>query len=86
MSEKKIRELMDELEQELSRSDELDEETLEAVRQLDRDIDEVIRSSEQKNSPVLDDAIALEAQFAVRHPVAERLVRELIAVLGRMGV
>lgn len=86
MSERKVRELLDELDRELSRSEELDEETLEAVRQLDRDIDEVIRSSEQKNSPVLDDAIALEAQFAVNHPVAERLVRELIAVLGRMGV
>jgi len=86
LSERKVRELLDELDRELSRSEELDEETLEAVRQLDRDIDEVIRSSEQKNSPVLDDAIALEAQFAVNHPVAERLVRELIAVLGRMGV
>lgn len=86
MSKKKIRDLLDELDRELSRSEELDEETLEAVRQLDRDIDEAIHSSEQKNSPVLDDAIALEAQFAATHPVAERLVRELIAVLGRMGV
>ena len=86
MSEKKIRELLEELDQELSRNEELDDETLEAVRRLDRDIDEVIRSTEQKNSPVLDDAIALEARFAATHPVAERLVRELINVLGRMGV
>ncbi len=86
MSEKKIRELLDELDRELSQNEELDEETLEAVRRLDEDIDEVIRSSEQKNSPVMDDAIALEARFAATHPVAERLVRELINALGRMGI
>ncbi|MGM0633358.1 MAG: DUF4404 family protein [Pseudomonadota bacterium] len=86
MSEKKIRELLDELDRELSRNEELDEETVEAVRRLDQDIDEVIRSSEQKNSPVMDDAIALEARFAATHPVAERLVRELINALGRMGI
>ena len=86
MSETRIRELLDELDRELTRSEELDQETLDAVRKLDQDIDEVIRSSEQKNSPVMDDAIALEARFAATHPVAERLVRELIAALGRMGV
>lgn len=86
MSETRIRELLDELDRELSRSDELDDETLEAVRRLDQDIDEVIRSTEQKNSPVMDDAIELEARFAATHPTAERLVRELINALGRMGI
>jgi hypothetical protein len=43
----------------------------------------------ERSEPVaaeLENAIALEARFAATHPVAERILRELIAVLGRMGI
>lgn len=86
MSDEKLRQLLAELDRELASAEEIDEETLALARKLDRDISDVIESAENRNSPLLDDAISLEAQFAVRHPMAERIMRELIATLHRMGV
>ena len=86
MSQEKIRLLLSELQQELARAEEVDDETLALVRRLDENIDEFIESAEQRNSPVLDDAIALEARFASNHPVAERLLRELVDNLARIGI
>ena len=86
MSSERIKLLLTELQSELARTEEVDEETLAMVRKLDENIDELIESSEQVNSPVLDDAIALEARFATNHPVAEKLLRELIDSLSRIGI
>lgn len=86
MSQARVRELLAELHKELDAAEELDEETLALARKLDQDIDEIIESAENRNSPELENAIALEAQFAARHPVAERIMRELIETLGRMGI
>ncbi len=80
-----MKRLLEELRTELSRTDTLDENTRELAEKVDRDLDELVESS-QPNSPELDDAIALEARFAANHPVAERIMRELIATLSRIGV
>jgi hypothetical protein len=86
LSQDKVKDLLLELQRELSRTEEMDPETLELVRNLDRNIDELIESADNVNSPILDDAIALEARFAASHPVAERLIREVIETLGRIGI
>ena len=86
MSQQRIRLLLSELQLELARTGEVDEETLALIRKLEHDIDELIESSEQRNSPVLDDAIALEARFAANHPIAEKLLREVIDSLARIGI
>ena len=86
MSQERVRLLLSELQQELERTEQVDEETLELVRKLDKDIDALIDEAEQRNSPVMDDAIALEARFATEHPVAEKLLRELIDNLARIGI
>jgi hypothetical protein len=86
VSQEKIKLLLSELQLELARTEEVDEDTLALIRKLDQDIDELIESSEQRNSPVLDDAIALEARFAANHPVAEKLLREVIDSLARIGI
>lgn len=86
MTQEKIKRLLDQLQSELKKTDEMDEETLALVRRLDENIDELIESVEQQNSPILDDAIALEARFAANHPVAEKLLRELIDSLSRIGI
>jgi hypothetical protein len=61
----KIKFLLEKLNQELALADNLDEDTLELARQLEREMEQLIERSE---------------------PVAERILRELIAVLGRMGI
>ena len=86
MSQQKVRLLLSELQLELARTEDVDEDTLALIRKLDQDIEELIESSEQRNSPVLDDAIALEARFAANHPVAEKLLREVIDSLARIGI
>jgi hypothetical protein len=81
----KIKFLLEELNQELALADNLDEDTLELARQLEREMEQLIERSEPVAAG-LENAVALEARFAATHPVAERMLRELIAVLGRMGI
>jgi len=86
VSQARVRELLAQLHQELETTSEVDEETLALARKLDQDIDQLIEIAESKNSPEMENAIALEAQFAARHPMAARITRELIETLGRMGI
>jgi hypothetical protein len=81
----KIKFLLEKLNQELALADNLDEDTLELARQLEREMEQLIERSEPVAAG-LENAVALEARFAATHPVAERILRELIAVLGRMGI
>lgn len=85
MSQERVKALLSELRTELAATDSLDSETLELARKLDQDMDQLLDQSEPL-APELENAIALEARFAANHPVAERIVRELVAVLGRMGI
>lgn len=81
----RVRQLLYELRAELAETETLDEETRRLVQKVDKDIDTLIETTEP-NSPLLDDAISLSARFAATHPVAERITRELVTVLGRMGI
>jgi len=81
----RIKELLAELQQALAETDDLDEETLALARELEQNMEDLIGKSEPL-APEMESAIALEAQFAARHPVAEGIMRELIAALGRMGI
>ncbi len=85
MGQDKIKFLLEKLNQELALADNLDEDTLELARQLEREMEQLIERSEPVAAG-LENAVALEARFAATHPVAERILRELIAVLGRMGI
>ena len=86
MTQDRIKQLLQELHSELASAERLDDETLALARQLDEEIEQIIESSGQVFTPELESAIALEARFAATHPVAERIMRELIATLGRIGV
>jgi len=86
LSENNIKSLLQQLRQALHEGGTVDEETLAMARTLDKEISSFIASAEDVNSPVLDDAIALEARFAVNLPVAEKVIRELIDSLGRIGI
>ena len=86
MSQERIKALLQQLQQELANTTAVDPETLAQVKQLDSDIDQWIEEAEDVNSPIMEDAIALEARFAANHPVAERLIREVIDTLARIGI
>ncbi len=86
MSENNVKNLLIQLQKALAEGAAVDDETLAMAKKLDKEISAFIASAEDVNSPVLDDAIALEARFAANHPVAERVIRELIDSLGRIGI
>lgn len=86
MNQDKIRSLLAQLQKELDNGVTLDNETIALLRKLDRNVDAMIESAGNENAPVMDDAIALEARFAADHPVAERVLRELIDTLSKMGI
>lgn len=87
MSEQRIKELLAELRGELQRTEGIDEALLTSVRTLESNIGELVDPSvDSSENTVLDDAIALEAVFAASHPVAEKIIRELINSLSRIGI
>ena len=87
MSEQRIKELLEELRGELQRTDGVDEALLASVRTLESNIGDLVDPAvDSDENTVLDDAIALEAVFAASHPVAEKIIRELINSLSRIGI
>ena len=87
MSEQRIKELINELIKELESTDGVAEEAVSVARQLEGKIDDLVNPEvDTSESTILDDAIALEASFAASHSVAEKLIRELINTLSRIGI
>ena len=87
MSEQRIKELMSELVTELEKADSINEETVSVAKTLESNIQDLVNPAvDTTENTVLDDAIALEASFAASHPVAEKVIRELINSLSRIGI
>jgi len=87
MSEQRIKELLEELRGELQRTDGVDEALIASVKTLESNIGDLVDPAvDSGENTVLDDAIALEAVFAASHPVAEKIIRELINSLSRIGI
>ena len=85
MSKARIRELLDELGEELGKSD-VDEEALELFNALDRDIREASEGNSDASDALMQRARELEARFAARHPNVEMFLREIADTLGKLGI
>ena len=77
MRSERTQQLIAELNKELNSSGSLDAETRELLRCLTEDVDP---------ASALDRAQRLESQFAASHPVVERIARELVDTLTKMGI
>lgn len=87
MSEERLRTLMAELVRELEKTDGVDQELKATIKRLEADIDDLVDpDTDSGENTVMDDAIALEARFAASYPVAEKILRELINNLSRIGI
>ncbi|MGR9093256.1 MAG: DUF4404 family protein [Gammaproteobacteria bacterium] len=78
-----MRRLLAELNKELHSASDFDPETRELLRQLNEDLDEI---AGDVGDTTLDRAKELESRFAAKHPVAERIARELVDAIGKMGI
>ncbi|MCG8370402.1 MAG: DUF4404 family protein, partial [Proteobacteria bacterium] len=77
-------ELLGRLREEIGGTDADDE-----LEKLMRDLDDEIESVVDENADVsdlIDRAKEIEANFATRHPNAERFIREVIDLLVGMGI
>ena len=87
MNEAKVKQLLKELLEEISQGDNSDEELLESAQRLQSDVDSLLNPDvDSSDNTIMDDMIALEARFASNHPVAEKIVRELVNSLSRIGI
>lgn len=84
MSNERIKELLTQLRNELSKAD-VDDELKKLASDLDEDIHKVIEQDADSGA-LVDRAKELEANFATKHPTAERFMREVIDTLARMGI
>ena len=83
MSSKRMRELMAELNKELQATGDIDAETRDLLAQLNDDLDELTNGD---GASAGDRAKELESLFAAKHPVAERITREIADILTKMGI
>lgn len=87
MNEERVKLLLKELLDEINQSEDQDEDLLESAKRLESDIDALLNPDvDSSDNTVMDDMIALEARFATNYPVAEKIVRELVNSLSRIGI
>lgn len=87
MSNQKIEQLIEKLSNEVQHA-ELDDSTIAQLRAFERGIEPYLNNNTDNNtnSSLLDQAKALEVEFAQRHPVAEGIIQEIIDSLSKMGI
>jgi hypothetical protein len=88
MTDQKLKELLNSLQTAVEKTEKIDSETLQLVRELDEEIHRLTEAGAQADDVegVLDQAKSMETRFAVDHPVAERFLREIIDALSRVGI
>ena len=90
MSNERANELILELIKELEATkgtEASDAATIEQAKRLQNTFNDVVNPElDTTDNTLLDDAIALQAGFAVEYPVAEKLIRELVNTLSRLGI
>ena len=84
MSNERIKKLLAQLREELESTD-VDEDLQKLMGELDDEIHGGIENDADVNA-LVDRAKELEAEFATKHPAAERFMREMIDALVRMGI
>jgi len=84
MNKKRIKELLAQLREEVRDTD-VDDDLKQLMGKLDDDIRGAIDDNADLDA-VIDRAKELEANFATNHPTAERVVREVIDLLVRIGI
>ena len=88
MQRDQLKSTLNTLHETLSHESEMDPELKDLLETLDADIHELLAEAPApaETSSLMDAAETLAARFAADHPRAEPIVREIVAILGRMGV
>ena len=87
MSDSEVRDLLERLKHEIKDA-ELDDDTRKLMKDLDAEIHGLLESDADVDAiaSVADRAREIEADFESDHPLAVRVLREIIQSLARMGI
>ncbi|MFO1466641.1 MAG: DUF4404 family protein [Steroidobacteraceae bacterium] len=85
MSRERIRELLGQLHEEVG-STELDPSTRSLMRELEHSLAAPATPPAAEGATLGDRVRALEARFAARHEGAENILRQMVDLLGKIGV
>ena len=87
MSDSEVRDLLERLKNEIQDT-ELDSDTRKLVQDLDAEIHSLLEADADQEAfaSVADRAREIEAGFESDHPLAVRVLREIIQSLARMGI
>jgi len=88
MNHENLKELLSNLNDALEKTDHVDADMLDLVRELDEEIHRLTQAGAKADDveAVLDKAKSMETRFAVDHPVAESFLREIIDTLAKIGI
>lgn len=90
MEKENLKRLLTQLHQELSGSEQIDEEFKSLLERLNQDIQQVLSNMQNRDDPVFaalsERSQALSARFAAQHPKLEPALRELGVMLEKIGV
>lgn len=89
MHSERVRQLLEDLRKELH--DNTDADVEQTIDDLDIDINQLLMAESELSGKelveeVIDQARSMEARFAAGYPVAQRLMQEIIYILGRIGI
>jgi hypothetical protein len=86
MKEGKIRTILARLREELQGAEGLDADSRRKMEELHGDLERLNDTHDPDVDSLLDRARELETRFATDHPTLERIARELVDTLAKMGV
>ncbi len=88
MTDEDIKALFAKLHSQLENADQIDTDTAALAKAVEADIHKLINAhpDAENSENIVDRAKALEAEFAAKHPASEGFIREIIELLGRMGI
>jgi hypothetical protein len=85
MTSDRVKKLLMQLRREIENSD-VDAETRALMHELDADIHKALGQSANPVGGLIRRAEAVEVKFAVNHGIAEKILREIIDTLAKIGV
>ena len=86
MAADRIREVLAELGRELERAENVDADVRQTLQELQQRVDALEQSELPATESMLDHVKELESKFAASHPVLERIARELVDAVAKMGI
>ncbi|MEZ5495573.1 MAG: DUF4404 family protein [Gammaproteobacteria bacterium] len=86
MSLEKVKELLQELQEELKNTSEVDEQTQQQIDEIDANIHQMLSADDVHERDIYDAIVEKEYEFVNEHPMASGIIRQIIDILSKAGI